>query len=62
MNYDPLFFTKEGKPDIDMKTICDCKFCKSLSDCKAKCGRASICYNVEVAEDLLYLYRRETSA
>ena len=54
--YDPIIITN-SKPDIDMHIICNCKHAKTLSDCIKTCGRAALCQNTEVAEDILRSYK-----
>jgi hypothetical protein len=54
MTYNFIFYNKEkNAPDVKMAGICNCRFAKTLLDCQEKCGRAGVCQNVEIAEDLL---------
>ena len=46
-------YNKDNQLDINMKMISNCKYANSLNDCLSTCGRAGICQNVEVANDIL---------
>lgn len=50
---------KDAQLDINMKMISSCKYANSLNNCLSTCGRANICQNVEVANDILIAYKRK---